>query len=218
MFIVQSYPLAIFFCFVTMLCWGSWGNTQKLAAKTWRYELFYWDYVIGLLLFSLLSAFTLGSFGTEGRSFLDDLMQADGRNLFSAFLGGVVFNASNILLAAAVALCGMSVAFPVGVGLALVLGVLINYFGAAKGDPLFIFLGVALIAAAIVMNGMVHILSELVLRELLVRELLETESPVRPAEKPLSPCPVEYVRNLPDRIGVDRSFLVSEPFEYWKRF
>ena len=76
MFIVQSYPLAIFFCFVTMLCWGSWGNTQKLAAKTWRYELFYWDYVIGLLLFSLLSAFTLGSFGTEGRSFLDDLMQA----------------------------------------------------------------------------------------------------------------------------------------------
>lgn len=112
MFIVQSYPLAIFFCFVTMLCWGSWGNTQKLAAKTWRYELFYWDYVIGLLLFSLLSAFTLGSFGTEGRSFLDDLMQADGRNLFSAFLGGVVFNASNILLAAAVALCGMSVAFP----------------------------------------------------------------------------------------------------------
>ena len=152
MFIVQSYPLAIFFCFVTMLCWGSWGNTQKLAAKTWRYELFYWDYVIGLLLFSLLSAFTLGSFGTEGRSFLDDLMQADGRNLFSAFLGGVVFNASNILLAAAVALCGMSVAFPVGVGLALVLGVLINYFGAAKGDPLFIFLGVALIAAAIVFH------------------------------------------------------------------
>ena len=150
MFIVQSYPLAIFFCFVTMLCWGSWGNTQKLAAKTWRYELFYWDYVIGLLLFSLLSAFTLGSFGTEGRSFLDDLMQADGRNLFSAFLGGVVFNASNILLAAAVALCGMSVAFPVGVGLALVLGVLINYFGAAKGDPLFIFLGVALIAALII--------------------------------------------------------------------
>lgn len=156
MFIVQSYPLAIFFCFVTMLCWGSWGNTQKLAAKTWRYELFYWDYVIGLLLFSLLSAFTLGSFGTEGRSFLDDLMQADGRNLFSAFLGGVVFNASNILLAAAVALCGMSVAFPVGVGLALVLGVLINYFGAAKGDPLFIFLGVALIAAAIVMNGLAY--------------------------------------------------------------
>ena len=172
MFIVQSYPLAIFFCFVTMLCWGSWGNTQKLAAKTWRYELFYWDYVIGLLLFSLLSAFTLGSFGTEGRSFLDDLMQADGRNLFSAFLGGVVFNASNILLAAAVALCGMSVALPVGVGLALVLGVLINYFGAAKGDPLFIFLGVALIAAAIVMNGLAYRMARTGKRKLTAKGLL----------------------------------------------
>lgn len=172
MFIVQSYPLAIFFCFVTMLCWGSWGNTQKLAAKTWRYELFYWDYVIGLLLFSLLSAFTLGSFGTEGRSFLDVLMQADGRNLFSAFLGGVVFNASNILLAAAVALCGMSVAFPVGVGLALVLGVLINYFGAAKGDPLFIFLGVALIAAAIVMNGLAYRMARTGKRKLTAKGLL----------------------------------------------
>ncbi len=172
MFIVQSYPLAIFFCFVTMLCWGSWGNTQKLAAKTWRYELFYWDYVIGLLLFSLLSAFTLGSFGTEGRSFLDDLMQADGRNLFSAFLGGVVFNASNILLAAAVALCGMSVAFPVGVGLARVLGVVINSFGAAKGDPLFIFLGVALIAAAIVMNGLAYRMARTGKRKLTAKGLL----------------------------------------------
>ena len=109
MFIVQSYPLAIAFCFITMLCWGSWGNTQKLAARTWRYELFYWDYVIGLLLFSVLSAFTLGSFGTEGRSFLADLAQADAGNLFSAFMGGVIFNASNILLSAAIALCGMSV-------------------------------------------------------------------------------------------------------------
>lgn len=128
--------------------------------------------MIGLLLFSLLSAFTLGSFGTEGRSFLDDLMQADGRNLFSAFLGGVVFNASNILLAAAVALCGMSVAFPVGVGLALVLGVLINYFGAAKGDPLFIFLGVALIAAAIVMNGLAYRMARTGKRKLTAKGLL----------------------------------------------
>ena len=145
MFIVQSYPLAIAFCFITMLCWGSWGNTQKLAARTWRYELFYWDYVVGVLLFSLLSAFTLGSFGAEGRGFLADLAQAEAGNLFSAFMGGVIFNASNILLSAAIALCGMSVAFPVGVGLALVLGVLINYFSAAQGDPVFILLGVLLI-------------------------------------------------------------------------
>ena len=152
MYIVNNYTLAVIFCVVTMICWGSWGNTQKLAAKTWRYEYFYWDYVIGLLLFSILSAFTLGSVGSEGRSFLPDLAQADWSNIGSALLGGVVFNAANILLAAAIAICGLSVAFPVGIGLALVLGVLVNYFGAAKGAPLFIFIGVALIVVAIVLE------------------------------------------------------------------
>ncbi|MDR1558030.1 MAG: GRP family sugar transporter [Tannerellaceae bacterium] len=156
MFIVQDYSLAIVFCFVTMLCWGSWGNTQKLAAKTWRYEFFYWDYVIGVLLFSILSAFTLGSIGAEGRGFLADLSQASAANIGSAFLGGVIFNAANILLSAAIAICGMSVAFPVGIGLALVLGVLVNYFGAAKGEPLYIFTGVALITLAILLNGLAY--------------------------------------------------------------
>ncbi|MDH6304222.1 glucose uptake protein [Parabacteroides sp. PF5-5] len=156
MFIVQSYTLAIVFCFITMLCWGSWGNTQKLASKTWRYEFFYWDYVIGVLLFSIISAFTLGSFGAEGRSFMDDLAQADIMNIGSAFLGGIIFNASNILLSAAIAIGGLSVAFPVGVGLALVLGVLINYFGAAKGEPMFIFIGVLLITIAIILNSVAY--------------------------------------------------------------
>jgi glucose uptake protein len=156
MFIVHDYSLAILFCFVTMLCWGSWGNTQKLAAKTWRYEFFYWDYVAGVLLCSILSAFTLGSMGDAGRSFLSDLSQAGAVHLGSAFLGGVIFNAANILLSAAIAVCGMSVAFPVGIGLALVLGVLVNYFGAAKGEPLYIFLGVALITIAIVLNGLAY--------------------------------------------------------------
>jgi glucose uptake protein len=156
MFIVNSYALAIIFCFITMLCWGSWGNTQKLAGKTWRYELFYWDYVIGVLLLSLLFAFTLGSFGEGGRSFLPDLRQADAGNIGSAFLGGIIFNASNILLSAAIAIAGMSVAFPVGVGLALVLGVIINYLGSQKGDPLFLFLGVGLITVAIILNALAY--------------------------------------------------------------
>ena len=97
MYIVQDYSLAVIFCVVTMLCWGSWGNTQKLASKTWRYEFFYWDYVIGVLLFSLISGFTLGSIGTEGRSFLPDLAQANLASLGSAFLGGIIFNAANIV-------------------------------------------------------------------------------------------------------------------------
>jgi glucose uptake protein len=153
MFIVQSYTTAVLFCIITMLCWGSWANTQKLAGRTWRFELFYWDYVIGILLFSLLSALTLGSMGTEGRSFLADLKQADSGNILSAFIGGVVFNLANILLSAAIAIAGMAVAFPIGIGLALVLGVLVNYFAAQKGDPLFLFLGVALVAVAIILNA-----------------------------------------------------------------
>ncbi|MBR5334337.1 MAG: multidrug DMT transporter permease [Alistipes sp.] len=153
MFIIQSYLLAVVFCFITMLCWGSWGNTQKLAGKTWRYELFYWDYVIGMVLFTLLLGFTMGSIGDQGRPFVEDLMQASGANILSVIIGGVIFNASNILLSASVSLAGLSVAFPLGVGLALVLGVIINYMGAPKGDPVLLFLGVALIVIAIICNG-----------------------------------------------------------------
>ena len=132
MFIVESYGLAVALCWVTMLCWGSWGNTQKLAAKTWRYELFYWDYVIGIVLFSLIWGLTLGITGESGRGFIQDLLQVIQENFWCAFMGGVIFNASNILLSASMSLAGMSVAFPVGVGLALVLGVFVNYLSVTK--------------------------------------------------------------------------------------
>ena len=153
MFIVHDYALAVALCFITMICWGSWGNTQKLAAKSWRYELFYWDYVIGIMLFSVLLGFTLGSHGDAGRGFLEDLSQVSGTNILSALAGGAVFNISNILLAASVSLAGLTVAFPLGVGLALVLGVFINWFGAPKGDPVILFSGVALIVIAIILNA-----------------------------------------------------------------
>ncbi|MDR1357116.1 MAG: GRP family sugar transporter [Tannerellaceae bacterium] len=153
MFIVENYPVAILLCVVTMLCWGSWGNTQKLVAKSWRYELFYWDYVIGIVVTALALGFTLGSIGEGGRSFVADLSQVEASNFWSAFAGGVIFNAANILLSAAVALAGMSVAFPVGVGLALAIGVFVNYFATPKGDPLFLFSGVALVVVAVVVNG-----------------------------------------------------------------
>lgn len=156
MFIVESYSLAIVFCFITMLCWGSWANTQKLVQKQWRFELFYWDYVIGIFLFSLLAAFTLGSNGDGGRPFLADISQAEGVNIRNALTGGVVFNLANILLTAAIAGAGMAVAFPVGIGLALIIGVIINYILLSKGNPLLLFSGVLLVTAAIIVNALAY--------------------------------------------------------------
>ncbi len=156
MFIVENYGLAVLFCIITMLCWGSWANTQKLVQHRWRFELFYWDYVLGIFLLALIGAFTMGSVGESGRPFLADLAQADGGNVRSALIGGVVFNLANILLTAAIAGAGMAVAFPVGIGLALVIGVVINYGMHSKGDPFLLFAGVALVTAAIVLNAVAY--------------------------------------------------------------
>ena len=156
MFILESYSLAVFFCVITMLCWGSWANTQKLAEKSWRFELFYWDYVIGIFILSVLFAFTLGSVGEQGRGFVDDLSQASNSSLRAAFVGGIIFNLANILLIAAISIAGMSVAFRVGIGIALILGVIDNYLKVPSGDPTLIFTGVSLIAIGIVVNAMAY--------------------------------------------------------------
>lgn len=156
MFIVQNYSTAVLFCIITMLCWGSWANTQKLSAKTWSFELFYWDYVIGITLFSLFLGLTLGNIGEGGRGFIADLQQADNASISSALIGGVIFNAANILLSAAIAIAGMSVAFPVGIGLALVIGVVVNYIYAPVGNPVVLFAGVGFVVVAILLNAGVY--------------------------------------------------------------
>jgi len=139
-----------------MLCWGSWANTQKLASKEWKFQLFYWDYSIGVLLLTLIFAFTLGSTGEEGRGFLEDLAVADNSSIWSALLGGIIFNLANILLVAAIDIAGMAVAFPVGIGLALVIGVITNYLATPVGDPIILFLGVAFVAVAIVIDAIAY--------------------------------------------------------------
>lgn len=153
MFIIETYTTAVLFSAITMICWGSWANTQKLASSSWRFELFYWDYVIGIVILSLIFAFTLGSSGEQGRSFIADLQQADFSSLSSAFIGGIVFNAANILLGAAISISGMAVAFPVGIGLALVIGVAVNYAQNPIGDVGLLFGGVALVILAILLNA-----------------------------------------------------------------
>lgn len=156
MFIISSYPIAVLFCVITMLCWGSWANTQKLAQGNWRFELFYWDYVLGILFTSVLLAFTLGTTGTVGRSFLVDLGQADSANLILALWGGILFNAANILLSAAIAIAGMSVAFPVGIGLALVIGVIVNYIAQPVGNLSLLIGGVGLVTVAVLLNAQAY--------------------------------------------------------------
>ena len=156
MYIVDNYLLAMLFCVSTMLCRGSWANTQKLVQQKWRFELFYWDYVIGVFLFSLLVAFTLGSHGEGGRPFLADIGQAETANIRNALIGGVTFNLANILLTAAIAGAGMAVAFPVAIGLALVIGVIINYVLLSKGNPVLLFGGVLLVTVAIIVNAIAY--------------------------------------------------------------
>jgi len=139
-----------------MVCWGSWANKQKLC-KGWRFELFYWDYVWGILLIAVLMGFTLGNTNSASPdSFLRNLSAADGGHLLLAFLGGIVFNVANILLVAAIAIAGLAVAFPIGIGLALVIGSVLNYLITPKGNPLLLFGGIVFVCIAIVLDALAY--------------------------------------------------------------
>src|ERR1051326_430811 len=127
MYIISSYPIAVIFCVITMLCWGSWANISKVTNDNWPFPLFYWDYSLGLILVALIYGFTLGSIGSSGRSFPEDIAQANINSIFYALLGGAIFNLSNLLVIAAISIAGFSVAYPITGGLALVLGVILVY-------------------------------------------------------------------------------------------
>ena len=152
MVLVQNYTLAVFLCAIAMICWGSWQNTKNLTGKEWRFELFYWDYSLGILLFALLMAFTFGSIGNQGRSFIPDLIQADAKNLLSAAIGGFIWNMGTLLLVASISIAGMSVAFPIGGGIGWTLGILINYLGKPEGNPSYLFGGTFIIILAILVS------------------------------------------------------------------
>lgn len=158
MLTIHSYPIAVALCVLTMICWGSWANTQKLAARTWRFELYYWDFVVGLLLTSLLAALTLGTMGHTGRTFFADLAQADPSSIGWALLGGTVWNLGNLLLVAAIAVAGMAIGFPIGGGIAWVLGIVFNFVlviiagGTNPGNSAILFGGVAVIVLAILLS------------------------------------------------------------------
>lgn len=151
----HTYLAALLITILSMLCWGSWANTFKLAGK-WRFELFYFDFAIGVMVAALVYAFTLGTLGFDGFLFMDDLMHTGRRQWFDGFLGGVIFNLANMLLVAAISLAGMAVAFPVGIGMALVIGVVWNYILKPVGNPQLLFFGCAIIVAAIIVDAMAY--------------------------------------------------------------
>jgi glucose uptake protein len=151
----EAYGVALLFMLLSMICWGSWANTQKLTVG-FPFQLFYWDYVAGVILASLLWGLTAGSLNGGETAFFANLRSASAANIGFAVLGGVVFNAANLLLVAAIAIAGMAVAFPIGIGLALVVGVLLNYIIAPHGNPLLLFGGVGLVVIAIVIDALAY--------------------------------------------------------------
>jgi glucose uptake protein len=134
------------------ICWGSWANTFK-GVKNYRFELFYWDYAIGIFLISLILAFTMGSTGHDSTSFLNNVQSADTSNIISTLIGGAIFNLANLLLVAAIDMAGLAVAFPVSIGIALVVGVVLNYALQPKGSAMFLGVGLACAAMAVILDG-----------------------------------------------------------------
>ena len=151
----ESYQAALFLMLLSMLCWGSWANTMKLARNV-PFQLFYWDYVVGLILASVLFGFTAGSIPGGPDSFLWNLRHMNEIQVLFALASGVVFNVANILLVASVEIAGMAVAFPIGIGIALVLGTVLNYVLSPSGNPWLIFLGVFLVMAAIILDAVAY--------------------------------------------------------------
>ncbi len=151
----HTYGLVLMLTILTMICWGSWANVLKFT-KGWRFELLYYDYSIGVALGAALAGLTFGTWGADGLSFTKDLSHAGSLNILSAFAGGVIFNLSNILVVGAIAVAGMGVGFPIGVGLALVVGVIWNYIVNPQGNPFLLFTGVALVMAAIVVDAIAY--------------------------------------------------------------
>ncbi|MGJ5820486.1 hypothetical protein [Paludibaculum fermentans] len=162
MMIPSTYTVALLLAVLSMVCWGSWANTLKAAGK-WRFELYYFDYSIGVLIAATVAAFTFGSIdgvtvdsSGPAFSFVDNLTVASKLMMLYAIAAGVIFNLANLLLVAAISVAGLSVAFPVGIGLALIVGTVLNHILRPTGNPVYLFSGMALILLAIVATAMAH--------------------------------------------------------------
>jgi glucose uptake protein len=152
MFTPSSLTIALLMMITSAVCWGSWANTFK-GVKNYRFELFYWDYAIGIFLISLVLALTMGSTGHDASSFLNNVHSADTSNILSTLVGGAIFNLANLLLVAAIDMAGLAVAFPVSIGIALVVGVISSYVLQPRGNAALLAAGVVCAVVAVVLDG-----------------------------------------------------------------
>jgi len=152
MFTLESLGVALIMMITSAICWGSWANTFK-GVKNYRFELFYWDYAIGIFLISLVLALTLGSTAHDSSSFLNNVHSSDTSNIIYALVGGAWFNLANLLLVAGIDMAGLAVAFPVSIGIALVVGVVLSYVLQPKGNAFLLAGGVACALLAVIFDG-----------------------------------------------------------------
>jgi glucose uptake protein len=152
MFTPSSLSIALLMMITSAICWGSWANTFK-GVKNYRFELFYWDYAIGIFLISLVLALTMGSTGHDSSSFLNNVHSADTSNIVSTLIGGAIFNLANLLLVAAIDMAGLAVAFPVSIGIALVVGVISSYVLQPRGNAALLAAGVVCAVIAVILDG-----------------------------------------------------------------
>lgn len=152
MFVPSTFAVALIMTILSTCCWGSFANTYK-GTKNYRFELYYWDYALGIFLISVLLAFTMGSHAGGSTAFLSNLRSADGLNLFYAALGGFIFNIANVLLVAGIEIVGLAIAFPISIGIALVEGVVLSYALQPKGNPVLLAAGVLMAVLAVVLDG-----------------------------------------------------------------
>lgn len=152
MFVPHSVAIALLMMITSAICWGSWANTYK-GVKSYRFELFYWDYALGIFLISLVLAFTMGSISNDTSSFLNNVHSADRSSFLYTLAGGAIFNLANLLLVAAIDMAGLATAFPVSIGIALVVGVVSSYVLQPKGNPVLLAAGVTCAIIAVILDG-----------------------------------------------------------------
>jgi len=152
MYVPQTFSAALLMTIISAVCWGSWANTFK-GTRGYRFELFYWDYALGICLIALVLAFTMGSLHPDGLDFLSNLHSADTSNIYYALIAGAIFNVANVLLVAGIDMAGMAIAFPLAIGIALAVGVVLSYLQNPKGSPLLLGIAVVCAIIAVICDG-----------------------------------------------------------------